>query len=290
MALQMEVAFSSFFSGAAIIAGIPYYCAQNGMLTIPDCTLYPTLIPVATLEQDMTKFASNGQIDSLNNLRSHSLYLFSGLLDTVVTSGVVKTIEKIASDLGVTKILSVYSIAAEHSMPTNDWGSLCPVLSVPFINNCNYDGAGKALAHLYGNLKSPVTPIGELIKLDQSKYTPNNVNPASISMATYAYVYLPTQCHTKSNITCKLHISFHGCIQGSDIVSTTYVNHAGWNKWAESNNIIVLYPQTIVSLVNPINPQGCWDWWGYTSGNYAFKNSPQMVTVRNMINYIIQTY
>ena len=35
-----------------------------------------------------------------------------------------------------------------------------------------------------------------------------------------------------------------------------YPQHAGFNEWAESNNIIVLYPTVEVSEVMPYNPNG----------------------------------
>ncbi len=33
----------------------------------------------------------------------------------------------------------------------------------------------------------------------------------------------------------------------------------------------------------PYNPQGCWDWWGYTGLDYAVKLAPQLMSIRNMI-------
>ena len=36
-----------------------------------------------------------------------------------------------------------------------------------------------------------------------------------------------------------------------------YIKHTGYNRWAEANNIIVLYPQLIRTKKND---QGCWDW------------------------------
>lgn len=49
--------------------------------------------------------------------------------------------------------------------------------------------------------------------------------------------------------------------------------NTGYNEVGELNNIIILYPQAVNILVNPM---GCWDWWGYTDtisdstyGNYA---------------------
>ncbi|HEX7635306.1 MAG TPA: fibronectin type III domain-containing protein [Noviherbaspirillum sp.] len=49
----------------------------------------------------------------------------------------------------------------------------------------------------------------------------------------------------------------------------TFVDNAGYNRWADTNNIVVLYPQTTNGNGNP---NGCWDWWGYDDPNYAKKN------------------
>ena len=53
-------------------------------------------------------------------------------------------------------------------------------------------------------------------------------------------------------------------------ISDRFVTQAGYNEVAELNNIVILYPQAIATTV-PLNPQGCWDWWGYTAlwGNYT---------------------
>jgi len=31
------------------------------------------------------------------------------------------------------------------------------------------------------------------------------------------------------------------------------------------------------------NPKGCWDWWGYSSIDYATRNGPQMAAVHKMV-------
>ena len=33
----------------------------------------------------------------------------------------------------------------------------------------------------------------------------------------------------------------------------------------------------------PLNPQGCWDWWGYTGPDYATRKGPQVLTVARML-------
>jgi poly(3-hydroxybutyrate) depolymerase len=47
-------------------------------------------------------------------------------------------------------------------------------------------------------------------------------------------------------------------------IGTEFVTNSGLNEIAESNNIIILYPQAKKSILNPSNPNGCFDWWGYT--------------------------
>jgi poly(3-hydroxybutyrate) depolymerase len=63
-------------------------------------------------------------------------------------------------------------------------------------------------------------------------------------------------------IAAKLHVVLEGCLQNEDKIGDQFYTHAGYNEWAESNNIIILYPQV---KSGPGNPNECWDWWGYTN-------------------------
>ena len=85
------------------------------------------------------------------------------------------------------------------------------------------------------------------------------------SLNTYGYIYVPTACQGAAT-TCALHFNFHGCQQTVADILNEYPMYVGLNEWAESNNIIVVYPQVIKSYFMPTNPEGCWDWWG----TYAF--------------------
>eukprot|EP01136_Pigoraptor_vietnamica_P005621 Opistho-1_new@37505 len=98
------------------------------------------------------------------------------------------------------------------------------------------------------------------------------------------YVYVPTAC--QQNATCRLHVAFHGCEQGHSSVGMDYVEDAGYNGWAEANNIIVLYPQVLPTSMLGSNPKGCFDWWGYTDSKYAYKSGAQMSAVKKMIDAI----
>ena len=66
-------------------------------------------------------------------------------------------------------------------------------------------------------------------------------------------IYVPNACKNKK---CKLHVHFHGCQQYHGSLGDLYAKNAGFNKWAESNNIVILYPQTKSSFFNPSNPNG----------------------------------
>jgi len=35
-----------------------------------------------------------------------------------------------------------------------------------------------------------------------------------------------------------------------------------------------------------VNPEGCWDWWGYTGADYATKLGIQIATVLNMVQAV----
>jgi poly(3-hydroxybutyrate) depolymerase len=43
-----------------------------------------------------------------------------------------------------------------------------------------------------------------------------------------------------------------------------------------------LHPQAIASVL-PVNPEGCWDWWGCDGFNFAVTSASQVTPVVNMI-------
>lgn len=143
---------------------------------------------------------------------------------------------------------------SNHGVPTIDYGVSCATLASPFLLKCNYDGAGAALQSAYGPLKPKTSPVAaNLMQFDQSPFKSEDD-----LLDVTGFVYVPTAC--QQNATCRLHLDFHGCQQGREYLQDTYVSHVGYNDWAEANNIVVLYPQVLKSLLK--NPEGCMDWWG----------------------------
>ncbi|HEV3011110.1 MAG TPA: PHB depolymerase family esterase, partial [Burkholderiales bacterium] len=103
----------------------------------------------------------------------------------------------------------------------------------------------------------------------------------AISMADDGYAYIPRACDTAR---CRVHVAFHGCRQGVESIGEQFVRDAGYNRWADTNRLIVLYPQAMASYWSVYNPRGCWDWWGYTGSRYATREGAQIRAVMAMVD------
>lgn len=112
------------------------------------------------------------------------------------------------------------------------------------------------------------------------------------SMAREGYVFIPETC--RDGRPCRLHVAFHGCRQGGATdhrrghTGNLFAKFAGYNEWAKANDIIILYPQIQARSLGPINPRGCWDWWGqnYTHAGYHTRDGKQIKAVAQMINIL----
>lgn len=283
MAVQFHVANSNSVSGAAIFAGGPYYCAQELGLTLAltSCMKDPDLIVTDELVALAAGFATEGEIDSLDGLQDDVVLIYSGKLDTVVDPGVVKKTGDWYANLGA-RVVPVFNVSSEHCMPTDNYGNACSTLGSPFISKCGFDGAGAALNTLLSLSQPRGAAVAANFKtIDQSKFFPKL--ELVLGLDHTAYVYVPTNCQNGST-RCRLHMDFHGCNQEAASIGTVYVQHAGFAEWAETNNIIVLWPQAKSEPV--INPKSCFDWWGYSSTEFPWKSAPQMETFQNMIDYL----
>jgi hypothetical protein len=258
MAVQMHVAHSAMVKGAAVIAGSPYYCAMGSVWTAYYNCMTPgwwtPLPPAARLKEFAERFAREKRIDPVGNLSTARVWLFSGTEDRTVSPTVVRELWAFYALFGV-KPAMVADRPAGHAMVTEDAGDKdCGATRDPYINDCDYDAAGELLKHLLGPLKPPAKE-GPLRAFEQG------------------HVYVPKACAKER---CRVHVAFHGCRQSGE----RFPREAGYNRWAESNRLIVLYPQVRASFWNP---RGCWDWWGYTGAAYATKDGVQIRAVLAML-------
>jgi len=65
-------------------------------------------------------------------------------------------------------------------------------------------------------------------------------------------------------------------------VGRVFVNDTGFNRWADAYDVAVLYPQTRANFA-PLNPQACWDWWGYSGTDYATRQGVQLRWLVNAV-------
>ncbi|MDR0563751.1 MAG: PHB depolymerase family esterase [Azoarcus sp.] len=278
MAVQFHVAHSKQVHGAGVLAGGPYYCAEGSALrAVSSCMSPGFFTPVPKpggLRAEAEKQAAAGKIDSPENLRSSRVWLFSGGKDSVVKTSVVE-----AAQAFYLQWLPESSIAFErvpdagHAMIVPQAESACAVTASPFINHCaHFDAPGKLLAHLLGELNPKAqTASGELFAFDQSAFAEKEAG-----MAESGWVYIPAACRAGD---CRLHIAFHGCRQNAAALGEVWPRQAGYNEWADTNRLVVLYPQTS----NAKDANGCWDWWGYSSSDYHTQAAPQIKAVWKML-------
>ena len=164
---------------------------------------------------------------------------------------------------------------AGHGFATEDGPVTCGETEPPFVNDCDLDQAHEILDFLHGPLQSAAAAVPASVEFDQGRYL---ANPLPRGMAETGWVYVPGSC--RSGDPCRVHIVFHGCKQNAESVGDAVTVGAGYNRWAETNQIIVLYPQTHATWSNP---NACWDWWGYTGTVYATKAGVQMAAVHRML-------
>ena len=122
----------------------------------------------------------------------------------------------------------------------------CPANRVPYINQCGYDQAGVLLQHIYGELNPPTLgPLtGTLKNFDQSLYTGNDI-PGALSLADRALSLCLRIARRGRPAAC-----MSPCMAARRMLERSarlFVEHAGYNRWADANRIIVLYPQTKAS-------------------------------------------
>jgi poly(3-hydroxybutyrate) depolymerase len=281
MAVQLHVAHSATFKkGAGVVAGGPFFCAEGSISNaLGRCMAHGSPIPVAHLVSTTTSWAQSGLIDPVSHLAASKVYLFTGRHDTVVKSGVVDDLHAYYRALVPdAQIVLKNDLPAEHAMVTDDFGSACPTLGDPFINDCDFDLAGAILQHLHGPLapRNDGALGGRLAEFDQREFATGH------GLGAGGWVYVPADCTATSK--CTLHVALHGCKQNGGDIGDAYARRTGYNRWADSNRIVVLYPQTGAGATN-----SCWDWWGYAGADYAKKSGAQVAALKAMVDRLTGT-
>ena len=287
MAGQYHLAFAEQVIGVAMLAAGPVYCAQNSLgLALEHCFNKATSAPdMASINAYIKQQQSLGTLAPAAALADDKVWIFHGTKDTTVYPALSATLhQQYQQWLNNDNIILINDKAFGHTFPTdrNDLGR-CDVSEAPYLASCGYDAAGALLQHLLGEIKPKTgATTGQLLTINQHQLAA----AAADTLAQTGYLYVPQSCTNGQR--CRLHVSFHGCKQNADRVGDAFVSGTGLNNYADTNQLVVFYPQTSASSINPFNPNACWDWWGYTGQDYATRNGRQLQAVQQLVNALRQ--
>jgi poly(3-hydroxybutyrate) depolymerase len=298
-AVQMHVAHSSTFKGSAVYAGGVYWCAGAGGVATALANCGGQTLPTgqasynSTLAESQTYLDTQsalGTIDPASNLRGQPVYLWSGTKDQTVNPLQMKDLQSEYLRYGA-NVRFDNSFPAAHGWESPEAELDCGTAGSPFMVRCSANGS------VYDSVKTWLTMFlgtlaprnnrklqGSLMTFDQTEFgaSPN------VSLAPTGSVFVPKSCATGK--TCGFVLAMHGCKQQATLIGNRWVTQAGINEWADTNGLIVLYPDTIAtSAPDPTNPNACFDWWGYSNQadpNYALKSGVQMQVLYSMVRRV----
>lgn len=291
LANQLGYAYAGTFMGVGVFAGGPYMCAGHALY--PAC-MYDSSIGAArlgTMQSDLERW-SGGANDALSGVARQKVYLWVGGADTTVGPNPMAAVKAQYERNGVPAAnLSWNELpGAGHTFPTDFAGrgdSPCAGTSPPYVSNCGYDGAGAMFRQIYGALhpRNDAPPDGNYRRFDQARYTAGNPG-----MASTGWLYVPASC--AAGAACRLHVALHGCLQSESQVGRDFVRNTGYTRWADTNDIIVLFPQTRVDDSWHLtadsgglpNPNACWDWIGWYGADFARRDGAQMKAIKAMVD------
>jgi poly(3-hydroxybutyrate) depolymerase len=302
MAGQFHVTHSATVIGAAILAAGPYGCAesagaeafpyfpaaaaynlvqaQNGCMA--DRLSRLGVLSAGRLLQLASSLANDGKIDPLSGLKPAKVYLYIGAGDSSVAKTVVEAARNFYLAAGVPSenVSFVFRNPGGHAFLTADEGNACDKSVSPYIDNCHYDQAEAILGFIYGALTPKASARAEnFIAFAQGEYASSKA-----ALADEGVVYVPSACRREGH--CGVHIVFHGCEQSRAQVGDAVIRETGFADWAETNKIVVLFPQAAASA---LNPHTCWDWWGYTGADFLTREAPQIRAVEAMLTRLTET-
>ncbi len=282
MAVQLHIAHAESIRGIASIAGGIWNCAEGDLQRSQDvCLKQPEKVDVAALEQLYRSQLQSGKLaaNSYLNARDNRIWIFASAKDQV-TRPVAgdKLAEFYKSVAPLAQIQRAQHADAAHGFLTETYGKPCGQHGLPWIIDCDHDQAGELLAAIVQ--PRPAKWNSRQSTISQNYFRVAQNAPPDAMMLDWAEVYVPTACQAATGKTCALHVALHGCQMSTEFIQRQFIEHAGYNAWAEANDIVILYPQVAKSRTNPL---GCWDWFGYTQKDHVSRDAPQIRALQKLI-------
>lgn len=293
MANQLGYAHSATFMGVGVFAAGPYMCAGHSNYTacMYNASIGSTMLN--TMQADINNW-SGSLIDDKAKVATQKVYLFVGSSDTTVGPNPTAAARTQYTSNGVpaANLEYVQRAGAAHTFPTDfdaTGNNACSSTASPYISNCGYDGAKAVLTRIYGtlNARNNAPAATNYREFDQTPFIAGNPG-----MAATGWIYVPANC--AAGASCRLHVALHGCVQSSANIGDKFVKNTGYTRWADTNGIVVLFPQTkpdntarstAASGTLP-NPNACWDWVGWYGSSFARKAGVQVTALKAMVDHV----
>jgi poly(3-hydroxybutyrate) depolymerase len=293
MANQLGYAHSATFMGVGVFAGGPYMCAGHSHYTacMYNASIGSTMLN--TMQADLNNW-SGTSIDDKANVANQKIFMFVGSSDSTVGPNPMNAARTQYTNNGVAaaNLEFVQRASAAHTFPTDfdsTGNNACGSTASPYISNCGYDGAKAVLTKIYGTLnpRNNAPAAANFREFDQTPFISGNPG-----MAATGWVYVPASC--AGGTVCKLHVALHGCLQSSANVGDKFVRNTGYARWADTNDLIVLFPQTKVDSSSRStaasgmlpNPNACWDWIGWYGSSFTRKAGAQITALKAMVDHV----
>jgi poly(3-hydroxybutyrate) depolymerase len=293
MANQLGYAYSSTFTGVGMFAGGPYMCAGHSNYTACMYNASISSSMLSTMQADINNWSGTAN-DSKANVASQKVFMFVGNSDYTVGPNPMNAVQTqyTSNGVGAAGLSYIKRDNTAHVFPTDfdsSGNNACSSSASPYISNCGYDGAKAALSMFYGtlNARNDAPSASNYIEFDQTPYI--NSNPG---MAATGWIYVPASC--AAGTQCKLHVALHGCVQNYATIGDKFIKNTGYTRWADTNDIVVLFPQTRVDNTSRstsasgslANANGCWDWIGWYGTNFAQKAGTQAAAIKAMVDRV----
>ncbi len=290
MANQLGVAHSATFKGVGVFAGGPYMCAGHANYTACMYNASISSAALSTMQADINNWSGTA-IDAKSNIAAQKIFLFVGNSDFTVGPNPMLALQTQYQNNGVTaaNLEFVRRNSTAHVFPTDfdaTGNNSCGSSASPYISNCGYDGAKAVLSKFYGtlNARNNAPAAANYIEFDQTAFTTN------AGVAPTGWVYVPAEC--AAGASCRLHVALHGCQQNVATIGDRFLKSTGYTRWADTNRIVVLFPQTRVDNTSRAtaasgslaNPNGCWDWIGWYGSNFAQRAGTQVAAIKAMVD------
>jgi len=241
------------------------------------------------------RYAAAGRIDAVEHLRNMKIYTYDGVTERHEGYATKKThefFEQLGAD-----VLANFTTPGGHGWPQASGVNPCGdpgrwwmgawFSGSPWaVENCGYDGPGAMLQHLYGPLNPPADAVvrSSVLLFDQAPF--GDVHKTGLDKP--GMIYVPASC--ASGAQCKLHISLHGghepWVFEYELVQGSKSHGLSINRWAETNNMVVLWPKVGYQSDYFKLRQNNWDSYGETGDDFDTKTGVQMVAIRKMIETI----